>query len=84
MRWTLEAASWPDGSRAFIDSRGLLHLISSDRKLPQLTLVLTDQPLAGWTSDGRTFGWAYFLPDKATDTPALGTALIREFAEKVK
>ena len=60
------------GSRAriFLDSRGMIHIVSSDKKLPQLTLVLCDGAMAGWTSDGRTFGRAYFLPDKATDEPA--------------
>jgi hypothetical protein len=82
--YTLKVAGWTDGSRAFLDSRGLLHLVSSDRKLPQLTLALSDRPLAGWTSDGRTFGWAYFLPQQATDDASLGAALIREFIERLR
>jgi len=56
----LGIARWDDGSLAWIDSRGMLHLKSSDRSLPEVTLVLHDGVLAGWTSEGRTFGAAYF------------------------
>jgi hypothetical protein len=83
-QFSVRAAAWKDGSRAFLDSRGLLHLVSSDRRLPQLTLALSDRPIAGWTSDGRTFGWAYFLPDKATDDASQGERLIREFDERLR
>ena len=62
----------------------MVHIVSSDKKLPQLTLVLCDGAMAGWTSDGRTFGRAYFLPDKATDEPALGATLIREFLRRLR
>ena len=82
--YTLKVATWADGSRAFLDSRGLLHLVSADKKLPQLTLTLSERPMAGWTSDGRTFGWAYFLPGEATDDALLGVALIRQFVERLR
>ena len=58
--YELKVARWSDGSLAWIDSRGMLHLKSSDRSLPEVTLVLRDGALAGWTSEGRTFGMAYF------------------------
>ena len=34
----------------------MLHMRSSDRSLPEMTLVLRDGALAGWTSEGWTFG----------------------------
>ena len=57
----LTVATWQDGSRAFVDSRGLLHLQSSDRSLPEATLVLNDRDVAIWTSDGRVCGSPYFV-----------------------
>ena len=58
--YSLQVARWKDGSLAWLDSRGMLHLKSSDRSIPEVTLVLRDGALAGWTSEGRTFGMAYF------------------------
>jgi hypothetical protein len=58
--YSLQVAKWKDGSRAWLDSRGMLHLKSSDRSLPEVTLVLRDGHLAGWTSQGWTFGMDYF------------------------
>ena len=39
-RYTLRAATWKDGSRAVLDSRGMLHLRSTETAIPELTLVL--------------------------------------------
>ena len=61
----LQVARWEDGSLAWLDSRGMLHLKSSDRSIPEVTLVLRDGALAGWTSEGRTFGMAYFAGETA-------------------
>lgn len=58
--YTLKLAQWKDGSRAYLDSRGLLHLRSSDRTIPELTLVLAD-PVAAWSSDGARCGSRVFL-----------------------
>jgi hypothetical protein len=54
-------ATWKDGSRAWIDSRGLLHLRSSDREIPEATFVLHERDVAVWTSDGRICGSKYFV-----------------------
>lgn len=62
VRITLHEAQWADGSRAFIDSRRLLHLKSSDPDVPELSLVLSSQEVSGWSSDGRLFGSRRFLP----------------------
>lgn len=58
--YRLSRAVWDDGSDAFLDSRGLLHLRSSDRSIPEVSIVLTDGELAGWCSDGRYWGQSYF------------------------
>ncbi|MBI3890755.1 MAG: hypothetical protein HY303_04420 [Candidatus Wallbacteria bacterium] len=65
VRFRMHAVQWPDGSRAFLDSRGMLHLKSSDRKLPELTVVLATGALAGWTSEGRCYGREYFCAEPA-------------------
>jgi hypothetical protein len=58
--YELRAARWSDGSVAWLDSRGMLHLKSSDKSLPEVTLVLRNGRMAGWISTGQTFGKAYF------------------------
>jgi hypothetical protein len=65
--YRLSVAEWPDGSRAYLDSRGMLHLKSADLRVPELTLVLCEVPLAGWCANRGAFGPAYFsgTPDRA-------------------
>jgi hypothetical protein len=59
----LSVARWPDGSRIFLDSRGMLHLKSSDRAIPEVSIVLCEGALSGWCSDGRLWGRKYFIGD---------------------
>jgi hypothetical protein len=61
--YRLWEAVWPDGSRAVLDSRGLLHLRSSDESIPQFTLVLSEGELSGWTATKRCWGNAYYVGD---------------------
>ena len=57
VRWRLRAAETADGSRVVIDSRGLIHLQSSDPDVPEISLALTaDDQLAAWTTSGLKFG----------------------------
>lgn len=50
-----------NGSEAMMDSRGLLHLRSANKNLPEVTLVLIiGQPTAAWASDGAYCGNSYF------------------------
>lgn len=59
--YSLRVAHWSDGSRAWLDSRGLLHLKSGDRNVAELTLVLVPSgELAAWSSDGRMWGPAFY------------------------
>jgi hypothetical protein len=85
-RYKLWSASWPDGSRAMLDSRGLLHLTSSDESIPAVTLVLADGELSGWTSNGQLFGKRYFTDNRAHEAMASGKsaslhASVRFFVE---
>jgi hypothetical protein len=68
--YELSMAQWPDGSRAWLDSRGLLHLRSSRSMVPECTLVLADGPLAGWLSNGCSFGPAYWKYHEAPTVTA--------------
>ncbi len=53
---------WSDGSEAVIDTRGLLHLKSSDPAAPEITIVLvTGRCTACWASDGIAAGDPYFI-----------------------
>jgi hypothetical protein len=63
----LKVASWPDGSKAWLDSRGLLHLKRGNSTNPEVSLVLTDGPLAAWSSDGKICGPDFFLRKPALD-----------------
>lgn len=76
--YSLRAAVWPEGSLAFLDSRGLLHLRSADPAIPEMTLVLTDGPMSGWVADGRRFGLRYFT---GTDEMASPYSIFHEILE---
>lgn len=65
--YQIQKATWPDGSEAFLDSRGLLHLKSSDVGIPECSIVLTDGQLAGWCSDGQLWGAHYFTGEQEGD-----------------
>ncbi len=67
---TLESAHGPNGGTVFLDSRGLLHLKSSDPKLPEVSLVLASGEVAGWTSDGYVCGLDFFFDGPFHSDPA--------------
>lgn len=74
----LRRMQWKDGTTGYIDPRGLLHLRSSDPKLPEITIVLLlDAPTAIWASNGDCTGSAYFL---GVSNPQRKPA--KEFAQK--
>ncbi len=57
--------TWANGSEAILDSRGFLYLRSSDKSIPEITLLyITNATTAAWTSDGNVCGNAYFIQDK--------------------
>jgi hypothetical protein len=68
----LSVAQFADGSRIYLDSRGLLHLVSAARDLPEVTLVLSGRNEAepsGWHSHYGGFGDSrYHLVPHRRDT----------------
>lgn len=79
----LEMATWKDTSRAFLDPRGLLHLQSSDKSIPEATLVLSDDGVAGWSSDGRMWGDPYFLGNvRPESSRVIFNEIIRPFSQR--
>lgn len=58
---TLRCAAWPGGSKAFLDNRGLLHLKSPEPDAPEVSLVLVDGEVAGWTSAADVCGPPFFF-----------------------
>lgn len=86
--YRLGVAEWEDGSRAYFDSRGLLHLKSSDPAIPELTLVLcvsTKRGVAGWCSDGRVWGSEYFVGDvERTDPAVIYNEVLQKFLARLR
>ena len=82
--FNLTGVSWEDGSTAYLDSRGLLHLKSSDSSLPECTIVLTDGPLAGWCSDGRSWGQHYFIEKENAPVREIYNTVIQPFVERLR
>jgi len=81
----LHCATWPDGSTAWLDSRGMLHLKSADLAVPQVTLVLpADGTLAGWSSDGHVYGPRFYHGLRTSWGGGHLEELIRRFAERLR
>lgn len=82
---SLRVATWADGSRAWLDPRGLLHLRSSDGSIPECSIVLAEGETAGWAADGRVFGPKYFVGDNlASSAELIHRDLIRPFLERLR
>ena len=82
--YLLEEAAFEGGSKAWIDSRGLLHLRCADPALPEVTIVLQDGSTAGWTSHGQQFGKSYYLdPDgpAAIDPHPIISRVLQQFKQ---
>jgi len=73
--FTLQVAEWPGRGRAILDSRGMLHLQSSDVSLSELTFVLAESTsLPVWTNEGLMVGPAFFTGDDVSQNKALRIA----------
>jgi hypothetical protein len=60
--------AWRDGSEVLADSRGFLHLRSSDKAIPHIIiLMIMGKPTACWASDGDKCGPEYFTGQKPMD-----------------
>lgn len=84
MRYDMRFAHWKDGSRATLDSRGLLHLRSSNPAIPECTIVLSEGETSGWVADGRWWGNAYFIGDHPRTAPvSIYDTVLRRFVENL-
>ncbi len=79
-RFRLQKAAWPDGSAAYLDARGLLHLKSSDTTVPEVTLVMKEGMISAWATSGEYTGNAYFIGANAPRPPECILAHIVRFA----
>ena len=79
---TLQVAEWPNGSKAFLDSRGMLHLKSHDPSLAEVSLILSDGEVAGWTSDGYVCGPSFFFEDQRPSNPQKVFLRIEDFLSR--
>lgn len=78
--YSLERARWDDGSEAWLDSRGLLHLRSSSSNVPEITVVLHEGHTTAWNSNGYTCGNPFFAADDVLNAQASDLApLVRRF-----
>ena len=68
--FSLRVARWPDGRCAWLDDRGMLHLRSANPSVPEVTMVLSDEGLPAWSSDGLLCGSAFFTGARP-DSPAV-------------
>lgn len=78
----LRQVTWADGSRAVLDSRGLLHLQSSDSDIPELSLILTEPFVSGWCSEGGTWGLDYFIDTSAPEHRSLDPEHVMEIIDR--
>ncbi len=78
---------WSDGSEAVVDSRGLLHLRSSDPAIPEITIVLAlGKPSACWAADGKMSGSFYFTgadPSESMPAALFYTTYIQRFIDRL-
>ncbi|MDB5337763.1 MAG: hypothetical protein JWN70_3382 [Planctomycetaceae bacterium] len=75
--YDFKGVQWPDGSRAILDSRGLLHLQSSDPSIPEMTLVLSEDNVAGWCD--RNYIWGAPSVTNTYDYRASAATVFREW-----
>jgi hypothetical protein len=82
----IKKATFKDGSEVFLDGRGLLHLRSADDSISEVTLVLHDANVAGWSADGRTWGTEFFIGKGivSADTKHIYNTIIQPFIDRLK
>jgi hypothetical protein len=78
--YRLSVATFADKSRVYSDSRGLLHLRSRNRRIPEATFVMCDDDAAGWDADGRRWGKSYFVgPGHVFDAEEIYKSILLPF-----
>ncbi len=80
---------WKDGSQAIVDSRGILHLKSSDKDMPEISIMLVvgkNKRTACWSSENIVSGDLYFkkeyIGEIITDE-YFYKSYIQEFIDKI-
>ena len=77
----LHIAEMDNGSKIFLDSRGLLHFKSADPNAPEVSIVLAEGEVAGWTSDGLVCGPPFFFEGPInSDTKGVFERLMKFFS----
>ncbi|HWE97185.1 MAG TPA: hypothetical protein VG269_24710 [Tepidisphaeraceae bacterium] len=84
MRFKMHVATWKDGSKAWLDGRGMLHLKSSDRSVHELSIVLSNRRPAGWSSEGKVCGPEYFIGDAPPTSGEYFSNLLRQFVARLR
>ncbi|MBO9199331.1 MULTISPECIES: hypothetical protein [Niastella] len=78
---------WADGSEALVDSRGFLHLKSSDSSIPEITItMIIGKPVAFWIENGEVGGPAYFIGEAnrhCQDVPWFYENYIQRFIDRI-
>ncbi len=85
VEYKLQMAEWTDGSRAFLDSRGLLHLKSSDPNVPEVSFVLTAGAVSGWCANGELWGDEFYTGQKSSKNLSIDLKnLLSEFGSRLR
>jgi hypothetical protein len=82
--FSLRRARWIDGSSIYLDGRGLVHLKSCDRSIPEVSVVPVAGPAAGWASTGERCGSDYFLGSEISREADRIAEYIRKFAWRLR
>lgn len=80
---SMTVATWQDGSRVFIDARGLLHLQSADRDIAEATITLKEGDIAVWTNNGQAYGSRYFLDDSNLTADQFMDQILKPFVARL-
>lgn len=83
LRCSLRLARLPNGSKAWLDNRGLIHLKSHDPDVPDITLMLSLFEVAAWSSDGKTSGPKHFFATPHTPMPSEIFAHLMQFRARL-
>ncbi|MDB5357373.1 MAG: hypothetical protein JWN24_3826 [Phycisphaerales bacterium] len=84
MHFKMHVATWQDGSKAWLDGRGMLHLKSSDHSVPELSIVLSNRRPAAWSSEGKVCGPEYFIGDAQPTGGFYFQSLLRQFVARLR
>lgn len=61
----LRKFTFSEGSEVYVDVRGLVHLVSANEKIAEVTLTfIENKPVGAWASDGMLCGSEYFSQNK--------------------